>query len=341
MTKTLALIAKTTITLALLYFSVSRAGLGLIAEHAEQLNPGWFLASVAVLSLQTLISAVRWRGIIRDCGATISLAQAARWTFMSLFFMQALPSTIGGEAVRIWLAARDGAGWSKAIYSVAIDRLAGVAVLAAMVIICIPESFAVIHDPVARLDIVILGLLGISLPAVFVGLGRWHWAAAFKQARVLRHIEAAASLAYKIFSSPRPVLRITALSLAVHCLTILAAWLAAKSVAARFDLLHAALLIPPVLLVMIAPISIAGWGVRESAMVMAFSYSGLSQTDGFLASVLFGFTTFATGMVGGLIWMIGARGRQPILAGESSGIPEHAILRQPRGLPNDETILAP
>ena len=82
MTKTLALIAKTTITLALLYFSVSRAGLGLIAEHAEQLNPGWFLASVAVLSLQTLISAVRWRGIIRDCGATISLAQAARWTFI-------------------------------------------------------------------------------------------------------------------------------------------------------------------------------------------------------------------------------------------------------------------
>ena len=40
------------------------------------------------------------------------------------------------------------------------------------------------------------------------------------------------------------------------------------------------LLVLPVILVATIPISIAGWGVRESAMMVAFSYAGLAETDG-------------------------------------------------------------
>ena len=36
------------------------------------------------------------------------------------------------------------------------------------------------------------------------------------------------------------------------------------------------------------PISIAGWGVRESSMVVAFGYAGLAQSDGLTLSILFG-----------------------------------------------------
>jgi len=104
---------------------------------------------------------------------------------------------------------------------------------------------------------------------------------------------------------------VVTLSFLVQCLTIIGAWLAAKSIAAPFDLVHAILLIPPVLLIMTAPVSIAGWGVRESAMVMAFTYSGLPQADGLLVSALFGFATFAVGIFGGLVWMLGGR-RQAI-----------------------------
>src|SRR5580704_15062133 len=124
--KIAAVIVKLGVTLALLYFSVSRANLGMVAQRAEQLDAAWLLAAVAVLSLQTVISALRWRSILGGCGAQISLLQACRYTFIALFFSQVLPSTIGGDAVRVWLVARDGVGWAKATYAAILDRVVGV-----------------------------------------------------------------------------------------------------------------------------------------------------------------------------------------------------------------------
>ena len=45
---------------------------------------------------------------------------------------------------------------------------------------------------------------------------------------------------------------------------------------------------PPVLLIATVPISIAGWGVRESGMIAAFAYAGLAESDGLMLSILFG-----------------------------------------------------
>ncbi len=306
MKKTVILIAKLTITLALLYFSVSRANLGLLAERAQQFNIGWLFAAVVIVAMQTFISALRWRSIIGDCGATISVSDAARYTFISLFFGQVLPSTIGGDAVRIWLAARDGIGWSKAAYSAVIDRVAGVLALALFVVVCIPASFAMIHDPLARAALLIVGISGVLAPALFIAIGARRWTA-LQRFSATRHINAAAHAGYRIFTSPRAGSWIVGLSFFIQILTITGAWLAAKVVAAHFDLIDSVLLIPPVLLIAAIPISIAGWGLREGAMIMAFSYSGLPQSDGLLVSALFGMTIFVVSALGGILWLVGGR----------------------------------
>ena len=86
--------------------------------------------------------------------------------------------------------------------------------------------------------------------------------------------------------------------------SVLIAWCAAQSVDAPFQLWHALLLLPPVLLIASVPISIAGWGVRESTFVLAFSYAGLSEADGLVVSVLFGAAFFIAGLAGGLTWLL-------------------------------------
>ena len=54
------------------------------------------------------------------------------------------------------------------------------------------------------------------------------------------------------------------------------------------------------------PISIAGWGVREATMMVAFGYAGLAQTDGTVVSLLFGASSFIVGAIGGLVWILSA-----------------------------------
>jgi hypothetical protein len=87
------------------------------------------------------------------------------------------------------------------------------------------------------------------------------------------------------------------------------AWCAARAVAAPVEFWQALLLVPPVMLIATIPISIAGWGVREKSLVMAFGYAGLSETDGFLVSVLFGLTMFVVGLAGGAVWLAS---REPV-----------------------------
>jgi uncharacterized membrane protein YbhN (UPF0104 family) len=103
-------------------------------------------------------------------------------------------------------------------------------------------------------------------------------------------------------------------SLLIHSMSVSAAWCLAKSVAAPLEWSEALLLVLPVLLVATIPVSIAGWGTRETAMVIAFGYAGLPESDGLIVSVLLGIAMFAAGLVGGVVWILdrGKRHRAPI-----------------------------
>jgi glycosyltransferase 2 family protein len=54
------------------------------------------------------------------------------------------------------------------------------------------------------------------------------------------------------------------------------------------------------------PISIAGWGVREATMALAFGYAGLPANEGVNVSLLFGIVYFIVGACGGLVWIFSA-----------------------------------
>ena len=87
-------------------------------------------------------------------------------------------------------------------------------------------------------------------------------------------------------------------------MSVTAAWCLAKAVAAPLEWSQALLLVLPVLLIATIPLSIAGWGTRETAMVLAFGYAGLPESDGLIVSVLLGIAMFAAGLPGGVIWIL-------------------------------------
>ena len=70
------------------------------------------------------------------------------------------------------------------------------------------------------------------------------------------------------------------------------------------------------MLITMMPISIAGWGLREATMGLAFGYAGLAANEGVNVSLLFGMVSFIVGAVGGLVWIFSAekaaKGATPI-----------------------------
>jgi hypothetical protein len=93
------------------------------------------------------------------------------------------------------------------------------------------------------------------------------------------------------------------LSLSIHLLAIVIAWCVVRAIAAPVFFTEIFLLIPPVMLITMLPISIAGWGVREASMALTFGYAGLATGEGVNVSLLYGAVFFVVGALGGLVWI--------------------------------------
>ncbi len=299
----LSLLIKAAISALLLYLSLRWVDVAAVSERLGRANGGWLLTVFFICLMQSgVLLALRWRQIVIATGTPLTPRAAMRYSLIAAFFNQTLPSTVGGDASRIWMLARNESGWRNATYSVLIDRGVGLFALAVVVLALLPWTLSLIQDPVARIGVIAIGLLGVGGFIAFSGLGlaerfldRW-WAT--------RHVVAAARLTWRVFGRPSTGLLVAVLSLAIHFASVTTIWAAAQAISAPLTFVAALSIVPPVILISTVPISIAGWGVRESAMIAAFAYAGLAQSDGLLVSLIFGAANFAVGALGGIVWVV-------------------------------------
>jgi uncharacterized membrane protein YbhN (UPF0104 family) len=301
MRRLMSFLVKAAISAVLFYFSLRRVNLGSIGQRLGELDLRWMIFALFMLCGQIPPLALRWREIIEVCGAKLQLATALSYSLIGQFFNQVLPATVGGDAVRIWLLARGGTGWPTAIYSVLIDRVVGLSILAVLVVACLPWTFNIIHDPIARAALTLIGFGALVGALVFLALGVKHLRV-MERWWLTRHLATVSRIAWRLCRSVTGA-RAAGLSFVIHLMTAMVAWGAAMAAHAAIDFVHVLLIVLPVMLIATLPVSIAGWGVRESTMVLAFSYAGLAESDGLIVSILLGVLNLAVGAIGGIVWV--------------------------------------
>jgi uncharacterized membrane protein YbhN (UPF0104 family) len=296
---------KILISVALLYLALRKVNLSDLASRFNIASLGWIGMAVAVTFLQIFVGVLRWRIISAECGAPLGLRQAMRFNLIGTFFNQTLPSSIGGDAVRLWLVARGGAGWRAATYSIFVDRAVGLIALAVIIVASLPWSLSLIGDPHGRSALLFVDFAALAGGVGFLVLGRlpWPW---LKSWWGTHHFHACSVIANRVIFSQKNGPSIAVLSVLVHVLAVVIAWCMVQSIAAPVAFGQVFQLIPPVMLITMLPISIAGWGVREATMGLAFGYAGLMTNEGVNVSLLFGAVSFIVGAFGGLVWIFSA-----------------------------------
>jgi hypothetical protein len=306
---------KVIVSVGLLYLALRKADFHDLASRFNVTSVGWIILAIAFTFVQIFLGVLRWRVVSAECGAPLGLAQATRYNLIGAFFNQTLPSSIGGDAVRLWMVARAGAGWRAATYSIFVDRAIGLIALAIVVVATLPWSYRLISDPNGRTALLFVDFVALAGGLGFLVFGRlqWPW---LKRWWATHHIHACAVIANRVLFSPTRGPKVAALSLLVHVLTVVIAWCVVRSIAAPVLFGQAFQLVPPVILITMVPISIAGWGVREATMGLAFGYAGLVANEGVNVSLLFGAVSFVVGAFGGLVWIFSAekaaKGSAPI-----------------------------
>ncbi len=120
----------TLIGVSLLVYLLSRQGWSEIAAAIRQIPLTTVVAACLLMFASRLAVSARWYALLGSSGAGISLSSATKLTFAGLFAANFLPTTIGGDVVRLAGVLRVGQARVAAAASIIVDRLIGMAGMA-------------------------------------------------------------------------------------------------------------------------------------------------------------------------------------------------------------------
>lgn len=308
--KWLAVAAKAAISVLLIWFLLDRVDMTNVVARARGLDVVDAVLCLVVLALQTGLVTVRWWLVARITDTTLTLPAALRILLIGMFFNQTLPSSVGGDAVRVWLVTREGSSLGKAVNVVLCDRVLALVVLVGLIGTTLPAIYARVSDETTRMGLAsLVGIGGAGLLVFLIGGERI--AILLRRLRITRPFGDLAADFYRLFTRRSAIMPLI-LSFIVHLLTVLAVMLLAWGIDIEATFLEGLMIIPTVLLLTTLPISVAGWGVREGAMVAGFGLVGVSADGALALSVLFGLATILIALPGGLVWLVGrSRGEPP------------------------------
>jgi uncharacterized protein (TIRG00374 family) len=289
-------VIKILVSLGLLALIAYHVDLGEVLGIISHSNP-WLLLPALLLQIASfLLAAFRWFLIMHALDFDARLPFFVRSYLKGTFFNQALPTSIGGDALRVLEAGRLGRGKREAFYGVFIDRIVGLLGLLILNLAAVsyrpmllqvrPEIHYII------VGIAVLGILGVIVLSL---LGKLHWLSRNRITRLLFDLSNRVRAVYHSFGATSEQL---ALSVLIHLLSMLAIFLVGLSVGLDYGLMVYLVIVPPVILLTIIPISLAGWGVREGGMMALFTLVGAQRATVLSMSVLYGLLLIVASMPG-------------------------------------------
>lgn len=115
------------LSLGLLVLLAHEAGWEELLGAFRQIPLGMFALGVGLLVVSRFFVVMRWYVLLRGAGMQVSLRETTVMTFTGLFASNFLPSTIGGDVVRLVGIMRLGYDRAVCLASLAADRLIGMA----------------------------------------------------------------------------------------------------------------------------------------------------------------------------------------------------------------------
>ena len=277
------LAARWLFTVLVIGFVIRSIDSGELWQELAGFSPFVLVPALALTVFQVALSAWRWRYTVERLGLPLAYGIAVREYYLATFLNQVLPGGVLGDVNRAW---RHGSGAGErlsAVHGVAIERLSGQLVLALVVVISGSWLLGSGRVTVSHWS---GGLwLGAGIIGVFLAL----WLAlktglaAYLQ-RLRRDLYESllnrTVLPVQIGSS----LLVLASYLGVFlCLAWGAGYIESTESAAIIVSLGSILLLS-----MVVPLTVAGWGIREGAAALLWPMAGLPAEQGVALSVGYG-----------------------------------------------------
>jgi uncharacterized protein (TIRG00374 family) len=319
-------LATLAVTAACLAYIVWKIDVRRTIEVLGDAQAGYVVAAVAIMAAVTLPMAWRWKLLLRARGVTDRLGWLTRTYFVSYSAGQILPTSLGGDASRIYEGSRRHPEHRGAIAgSVVLERLLGgiatLALAAVGFLLAIGEydvgaylwiEFAFVL--VAGLACVVFFSRSIRRPLA--------WAVPLlRKLRIERPIRTVYESIHAYRGSVRLLLGVFALTVALAAVRVLAIWLSGKAVGVELSPRPYYVMGPLLFLVMLVPFTVNGLAIREAFFVSFLGKLGVDPDAAFATGFLFFVVSLLCALPGALIVAWESFARRGRAADASTGSP--------------------
>lgn len=254
-----------------------------------------YCAAFLLMCLCVSITGIRLYYIAQKIGLKNSFKYLHRLTWIGTFFNQLLPTGIGGDAYRIYALSKKKNDTILSSSVIIWDRIFGIS---CMGLLCIPMLFFTnipMHLKIISLTVygfLISGIVALALFIKFPFLQNY---------KIIKTLWRTLANGKTLFSTP-----FSALCTASFCpalVNFLAFYLLIVSLKIPLSFLESSVLYTISLLVTLIPLSISGWGLRESFLTAYLLACGFPPEKGFTLGILQGLLMLATGGIGAVFYL--------------------------------------
>ncbi len=304
---------RTTITiglLGLLIWKIPRDQISDIGAEWNQTSMAWLLGSLGFMFLAFVLAAMRWKVTLETMGVHRSTSSLLRHTLAGQFVGNVLPTTIGGDALRVHRLGKEIDHVPHSFASVVLERLSGWVVLPLITLVAFIINPGLLRlGSASRLAAIIAFVSLLALVGLLaLSTSRMAGEKFGPHSQGWRRLVSATQLGLtELRHAPRMAAKLLLIGAAYQLAVLTSTLLAAKSLSIELSPTAVLAFIPIVLIAQVLPLSIAGFGLREGALVLFLRPVGVSAAQAVLLGFLLYAITLLVSLLGAPSFAKGAR----------------------------------
>lgn len=280
----------------------------ILPERRQVSTLAYLVAGLLLTGLGLVLSAWRWQRVLEVFHVRVPLRTLTGHYFAGQFVGNVLPSTVGGDVVRVSRTTTTTGSGSVAFASVVLDRLTGFIALPLLVFLGFLFRPSLLDNNHAWFALAIaFGTLALLAVILLVG-GHPRLAGRFaERENWMRFIGAVHVGIDRLRRQPRDVLGVLVAAMIYQVSVVVSVYCAAHALGISVP--NAALLafVPAVAMAQTVPLSVSGFGVREGMLVLLMHPLGVSASSAVALGLFWYGMLLVVSLLGAPAFAVGSR----------------------------------
>lgn len=286
---------------------------------------GFFAAALLTAAFGIALSAWRWQRVLVAFDKHVPLRVLVSHYFAGQFVGNVLPSTIGGDVLRVSRGSKTLDSSEIAFASVALERLSGFIALPLLTCLGFLAQPSLIERPWAWVALAIAGVTVVALAVILYVAGHPRLAGRFAEhENVMRFVGAVHVGIDHLRQEPRAAAGVLIAALAYQVSVVFTVFLAVHTLGMSLPVAAVVAFVPAVAMAQVLPLSLNGLGVREGLLVVFLApLAGVSHGQAVGLGLLWYVIMLIVSLLGAPAFAVGHRHRASLHS------EEHVSPREP------------